>query len=366
MAITTIGVVGAGTMGGGIAAVTAAAGLTTRLHDVDPAQVDRAIEAARGFFRRQSEKGRLSDAAAADAASRLQPAADLAALADTDLVIEAVFEDRGLKARLFEQLGPILAPDAIVASNTSCLRITELARHLVAPERFLGLHFFSPAQVNPIVEVVQGEATAAVTVSAAIGFCERIGKTPLRCRDQYGFAINRFFCPYTNEAARLVDEGAGSTAQIDAVARDALGVAAGPFQVMNLIKPRINLHAIRNLGPLGSFYAPAEAMVRVGEADAAWPIGEAAPLDAAVAATIRDRLRAAVFLPVLEALDEAVAAPVDIDRGARDALKMAQAPCALMDALGRGEVARLVGALARSHGVALPRSLNRVGSLVTA
>lgn len=365
MTIATVGVVGAGTMGGGIAAVIAAAGLVTRLHDVDPAQLDRALEAARGFFRRQVEKGRLDDEAAAAAADRLRPAADLKALAEADLVVEAVFEDRDLKARLFEQLGPILTRDAIVASNTSCLRISELARHLVAPERFLGLHFFSPAQVNPIVEVVQGETTSAATVATAIGFCERIGKTPLRCRDQYGFAINRFFCPYTNEAARLLDEGKGTTAQIDAVARDVLGVAAGPFQVMNLIKPRINLHAIRNLGPLGAFYAPADAMVRVGEADAAWPIGEAAALDAALAATICDRLRAAVFLPVLEALDEAVAAPVDIDRGARDALKMARAPCALMDALGRTEVERLIAALARTHGVAVPRSVARVGTLLS-
>jgi 3-hydroxybutyryl-CoA dehydrogenase len=364
MVIATIGVVGAGTMGGGIAAVTAAAGLSTWLHDVDRAQVDRAIEAAHAFFRRQVEKGRLDEAQAAEAAARLHAAADLEALAPADLVVEAVFEDQALKARLLGQLGPILSRDAIVASNTSCLRITELGRHLVEPGRFLGLHFFSPAQVNPIVEVVEGEATRPATVSAAIGFCERIGKTPLRCRDQYGFAINRFFCPYTNEAARLLDEGTGSTAQIDAVARDTLGVAAGPFQVMNLIKPRINLHAIRNLAPLGAFYAPAGSMVRVGEADAAWPIGEAAPLDAAVEATIRDRLRAAVFLPVLEALDEAVASPVDIDRGARDALKMAKAPCALMDALGPAEVERLVAALAGTHGVAVPRSLGRVGSLV--
>ena len=159
-----------------------------------------------------------------------------------------------------------------MATNTSCLRVGDLARHVGDPARFLGLHYFSPAAVNPIVEVVQGEGTGDSTIETALAFCEASGKTPLRCRDSWGFAVNRFFCPYTNAAARLPwTMGWARTAEIDQVARSVLGAAAGPFAVMNLIKPRINLHAIRNLAPLGTFYAPARAMIEAGEADRAVP-----------------------------------------------------------------------------------------------
>src|SRR5690606_31103349 len=155
---------------------------------------------------------------------------------------------------------------ALIATNTSCLQVGDLAQHVAAPERFLGLHYFSPAQVNPLVEVVRGAATSEATVQAALAFTRATGKMPLLRKDSYGFAVNRFFCPYAAEAARLVDEELATTAQIDRLAESTLGVAAGPFRVQNLIKPRINLHAIRNLAPLGPFYAPADFLVRVGEA----------------------------------------------------------------------------------------------------
>ena len=168
-----------------------------------------------------------------------------------------------LKAKLLDELSLLVEPTTLVATNTSCLRVSDLAQHMALPGRFLGLHYFSPAAVNPIVEVVSGELTSPQTVETALAFTRATGKQPLRCRDAFGFAINRFFCPYTNEAVRALDEGLGSAAEIDAVAREAMGAAAGPFQVMNLIKPRINLHAIRNLAPLGPFYAPARSMAAI-------------------------------------------------------------------------------------------------------
>src|SRR5690606_2719595 len=160
-----------------------------------------------------------------------------------------------------------------------------------------------------LVEVVRGAATSEATVQAALAFTRATGKMPLLCKDSYGFAVNRFFCPYTNEAARLVDEELGTTAQIDRLAESTLGVAAGPFRVQNLIKPRINLHAIRNLAPLGPFYAPADFLVRVGEAGESFAIDEDPGPGSETDALIAERLQGAVFLPVLEALDEEVAAP---------------------------------------------------------
>ncbi len=359
-----VGIVGAGTMGSGIAINLAQHGREVWLHDVNAAARERALDAARRFFARAVEKGRMEAAAAEAALARIRPAAELADLAGCDLVIEAVFEDFDLKAQVFAELSRTVREDTHIATNTSCLRVSDLQRHVTRPERFLGLHYFSPAQVNPVVEVVRGEATADDVMEAALGFVRETGKLAIRCRDSRGFAINRFFCPYTNEACRLLDEGLASTAAIDAVARKVLGAAAGPFFVMNIIKPRINLHAVRNLEPLGPFYAPAASLVAHGEADQAFAIGEAEALAPEREQAIGERLLAATFLPILQELDEEVATPADIDLGAREALKFAQPPCGLMDRLGPAEVARLITPLLERYGMERPQSLARVGRLV--
>ena len=363
MAIDRVGIVGAGTMGSGIATNLAQHGKDVMLFDARPEQVAQAREAAAAFFKRAVERGRMEPFVAAAAIGRIVAVGDLAELRYAPLVIEAVFEDFALKAGLFDELGQVLEPDTLIATNTSCLRVGDLQRCLRWPERFLGLHYFSPAAVNPVVEVVKGEATSEATIERAVAFCRDTAKYPIRCRDSYGFAINRFFCPYTNEAARLLDEGVADPASIDAVAREAVGAAAGPFQVMNLIKPRINLHAIRNLEPLGEFYRPAKSMAEVGDADRTWELGQPRELDPGTRAQARDRLRLGVFLPVLQELDENVAPPADIDFGAKEALKFDQPPCALMDALGRREVERIVAPALSTYGVDRPRSLDRVGNL---
>ncbi len=363
MGISRIGIVGAGTMGSGIAIASAARGVEVVLSDVSAAQLDSARAQAAKFFGRAVEKGRLSEAEAQAAQARITTRDALSALAGAELLIEAVFEDFDLKARTFEALAPLAGPEALIATNTSCLKVSDLARHVTRPARFLGLHYFSPAQINPLVEVVRGAETAQATVEAALAFCRATGKQPLLCKDQSGFAVNRFFCPYTNEAARCLDEGLGTPAQIDRVAQEALGVAAGPFFVQNIIKPRVNLHAVRNLAPLGAFYAPAEALTRAGEADESFALGEDPGPDAARDRPIAERLLGATFLPVLEELDEEVASPADIDTGAEVALRFGRQPCELMDALGRAEVERLVRPLAERYGADLPSSLARVGRL---
>ncbi len=364
MSIETLGILGAGTMGSGIAIATAAAGgIEVTLVDVNAQQVDKALAGARTFYDRAVEKGRMQAAEAEAALGRITGSGDLDALGEAELVIEAVFEDFDLKAKIFRQLSGIVAPDALVATNTSCLRVSDLAAHVSNPARFLGLHYFSPAQINPLVEVVKGAETDPAAYDAALAFVKATGKLPLACRDSYGFAVNRFFCPYTNEASRLVSEGLATTAQVDRVAREALGVAAGPFFVQNIIKPRINLHAVRNLAPLGAFYAPAAPLlVEHGEADKPFAIAEDAAGVAGNDGVVADRLRAATFLPILQELDEGVASAADIDTGAAQALRFTP-PCQLMDKLGRAEVERTVGALCQTWGLAQPKSLAKVGSL---
>lgn len=364
MAIETLGILGAGTMGSGIAIASAPAGLDVVLVDSSDAQLEKALGEARKFYDRAVEKGRMAADAAEAALGRISGATDVAALGDSDLVIEAVFEDFDLKAKIFQQLSGIVQEAALVATNTSCLRVSDLAGHIANPQRFLGLHYFSPAQINPLVEVVRGEETAAEAFEAALAFVRATGKRPLACRDSYGFAVNRFFCPYTNEAARLVGEGSATTAQVDRIAKEALGVPAGPFLVQNIIKPRINLHAIRNLGPLGPFYAPAPFLVAVGEAEESFEIDADDSGYPEKDALVADRLRAATFLPILEELDEGVAEPADIDMGAQAALRFA-GPCKQMDALGRAEVERLIQPLCEAFKIPLPASIERVGTLIS-
>ena len=153
MDIRTVGIVGAGTMGSGIATNLAQAGLAVMLVDARPGAAAGTVGQAKGFYARAVEKGRMDG---------------VADLASVDLVIKAVFEDFDLKARLFGELSAFVSPDTLIATNTSCLRVSDLARHVSGPARFLGLHYFSPAAVNPTVEVVQGEATSDSTIEAAL------------------------------------------------------------------------------------------------------------------------------------------------------------------------------------------------------
>ncbi|MDJ0893532.1 MAG: 3-hydroxyacyl-CoA dehydrogenase NAD-binding domain-containing protein [Alphaproteobacteria bacterium] len=363
MTIRTVGIVGAGTMGSGIATNVAASGLAVTLVDVSEEAAKAAVNAAAKFYARTVEKGRMSVEDAHAAEARLTASDDLSAVADCDLVIEAVFEDAALKAELFGKLRDLLKGEAIVATNTSCLRVSDLAQHVANPAAFCGMHYFNPAAVNPIVEVVRGERTDDATIEAVLAFCKATHKKPLLCRDNYGFAINRFFCPYSNEAVRLLDEGAGTTAEIDRVAQDCVGAAAGPFFVMNMIKPRINCSAIENLAPLGAFYSVAKGLKDRAAADANWEIEEPAETDPTREKSIADRLLGATFFAVLDELDNEVASPDDIDAGAEMALKFGKPPCRSMDLMGRDAVEQLVHPFAQRYGREVPRSLSRVGSL---
>jgi 3-hydroxybutyryl-CoA dehydrogenase len=334
------------------------------LIDISRDAADAAVATVSKFYARNAEKGRMSEADAADAAARVSGGDDLGAAADVDLVIEAVFERFDLKAELLGRLNPIVGSETLVATNTSCLTVSGLAQHIDHPGRFLGLHYFNPAAINPIVEVVEGEETDPAAIETALAYCRATAKKPLLCKDSYGFALNRFFCPYSNEAVRLFEEGLGSPAQIDRVAHDLMSVAAGPFLVMNLVGMQTMAHACENLASHGPFYAPTEKVKAMGGENGTWEIGEDAAGDDAADKVIADRLWGSAFLAVLQELDEAIATPADIDMGAGLALRFGKAPCAAMDGFGRDEVARLIGYYCDAYDVAVPKSLERVGSLV--
>ncbi|WP_259781484.1 3-hydroxyacyl-CoA dehydrogenase family protein [Aestuariispira ectoiniformans] len=363
MTFKQVGIIGAGTMGSGIATSLAQQGVEVVIMDTTAEAVERGLAAATKFYNRAAEKGKMSEADVDAASARLTGATDLAALADCDLIIEAIFEEFSVKADLFKRLNDVVGDNVVLATNTSALRVSDLAETVDNPSRFLGLHYFNPAAINPIVEVVRGEKTDPAIFDRCMDFCRNTAKKPIACKDSFGFAINRFFVPYGNEAVRLLDEGLGTAAQIDRVAQDCLGVAAGPFVVMNLVKPKIMFHAQRNLGPHGAFYSIAKTLAERGDSDYAFEIEEDATGKPENDEVIADRLRAATFFPVLQEVDEDVATAADIDMGAGLALRFGKAPCELMDSLGKDEVRRIVSLVTDNYDHQMPVSVEKVGSL---
>lgn len=243
----TVAVVGTGTMGQGIAQVALAAGHGVRLYDAVPGRAGEAADAIGARLDRLVEKGRM-DAAERDAArTRLHPAANLAELADAALVVEAVLEQLTVKQELFTALEEIVADDCLLATNTSSLSVTAVAGALRHPGRFVGLHFFNPAPLLPLVEVVSGHATDEATATRAWATAAAWGKTPVRCADLPGFIVNRIARPFYAEAFAVYEEHGTDPATIDAVLRESGGFKMGPFELTDLIGQDVNEAVTRSV-----------------------------------------------------------------------------------------------------------------------
>ncbi|MYZ36999.1 MULTISPECIES: 3-hydroxyacyl-CoA dehydrogenase [unclassified Streptomyces] len=242
-----VAVVGTGTMGQGIAQVALVAGHPVRLYDAVPGRAEQAAASLTGRLDRLAEKGRL-DASARDAAvARLRPAAELTELADAALVVEAVLEQLSVKRELFAALEDIVGDDCLLATNTSSLSVTAVAGGLRLPGRLVGLHFFNPAPLLPLVEVVSGFATDERAARCAFETARAWGKTPVRCADTPGFIVNRVARPYYAEAFRIYEERAADPATIDAVLRESGGFRMGPFELTDLIGQDVNEAVTRSV-----------------------------------------------------------------------------------------------------------------------
>ncbi|MFI5803424.1 3-hydroxyacyl-CoA dehydrogenase [Streptomyces sp. NPDC051561] len=236
----TVSVVGAGTMGQGIAQVALMAGHPVFLFDVDAERTTAAVAAVRGRVERLVEKGRLDKADAEEALGRLHPAHDLRDLSASALVVEAIIEQLPVKQQLFRSLEEIVAADCLLASNTSSLSVTAIAGGLKHPGRFVGMHFFNPAPLLPLVEVVSGFATDADAATRAYDTALAWGKGPVRCADTPGFLVNRIARPFYAEAFAVYEEQAADPATIDAVLRESGGFRMGPFELTDLIGQDVN------------------------------------------------------------------------------------------------------------------------------
>jgi 3-hydroxybutyryl-CoA dehydrogenase len=371
-----VGVVGAGTMGAGIAQVCLHAGHEVLLHDVDQAAIDRGRQRIADGFSRLVQRGRLP----ADAPDRL-----LAALrrsetleglaAEADIVIEAALEDIELKRTIFRALGSGARAGTLLATNTSALSVTEVGAASGLPDRTLGLHFFNPAPVMPLVEVVAGEATSSATLDAGARFVEELGKTAVVCRDAPGFIVNRVNRPFTLEALRMLEAGEATIEQVDA-AMTAAGYPMGPFALMDLVgidvnyavaralyeaferpvrfRPSAIQHALVEAGRLGrktgeGFYVHAGDQAtpseRLSEAGVGQVVEGGLPADEVVA-----RIELAIINEAYLAAGEGIAEAGDIDRALKLGANHPHGPFERAGQLGLGAVIDRLAGYEAIHG----------------
>lgn len=242
-----IGVIGAGTMGAGIAQVAVQAGFDAVVYDVSREFLDSGLDRIRGFVGRSREKGRIDEEQERSILARLGGSLVLEDLADAVLVVEAATEDLGVKQELFRKLDAACAPETLLATNTSSLSVTAIGGAVKDASRVLGMHFFNPAPLMALVEVVQGELTGAGAVAKAVDLAKKLGKTPVRAKDTPGFIVNRIARPFYNEALRILTEGGVDVETVDRVMRESGGFRMGPFELQDLIGIDVNFTATETL-----------------------------------------------------------------------------------------------------------------------
>lgn len=235
MNLANIGVIGAGTMGNGIAQVCAQAGFTVTLLDIAQPALEKALATIGKNLDRQVTKGELSDGQKLATLERIRISTDYATLKDVQLVIEAATENLELKLKVLQQIAAQVGPECVIASNTSSLSITQLAASVSAPERFIGLHFFNPVPVMGLIEVIRGLQTSDATHALALDMAQRLGKTAITAGNRPGFVVNRILVPMINEAILVFQEGLASAEDIDAGMRLGCNQPIGPLALADLI-----------------------------------------------------------------------------------------------------------------------------------
>lgn len=238
-----IGIIGSGTMGGGIAQVAAQSGFDVILYDVESAMLARAISNLTSTFNKLVEKGKLKQEEAEATLARITTATSLNDLAGCDFIIEAAPEKLDLKQSLFSNLESLISDQAILATNTSTLSVTQIASGCKRPQNVVGMHFFNPAPLLPLVEVIATAVTADAVVTATLDLAKHMGKTAVQVKDVPGFIVNRVARPFYLEALRLLEEGVADHATLDKLIRDGGGFRMGPFELMDLIGLDINYAA---------------------------------------------------------------------------------------------------------------------------
>jgi len=379
--IERIGVVGAGTMGTGIAQIACLGGYETRLHDPVSEALEQGLERLPEALAKGVKRELWSEDEAGAARARLSPARSVAELAGCDLVIEAAPEDLGLKQGLFATLAAACGPEAILATNTSSLPVTAIAADIPQPERIVGMHFFNPPALMKLVEVVATEHSSEGALEATAAAGRRMGRTPIRAKDRPGFVANRLARPFSLESLRMLEDGVADAATIDRACRLGGGFRMGPFELLDLIGLDVNLSVARSFyrqggeperwrpspiqermvgeGLLGrkggrGFYAYGDGPHREPDPDLGIEAptldpGELARIDPAAEA-ILPRLIAQIANEAAFALEEEVGSPADMDTAMRLGFNWPRGPLEMTDLIGPERAAGLLNELRTQRG----------------
>ena len=342
--IEKVAVVGAGNMGSGIAQKTAQEQFDVQMVDREAQWVERGQSIIANFLEEAVERRIFSETQVEDIKGRITGVIGVENVAhDTDLVIEAVFEDFDIKSAVFQTLDASCGEDTILASNTSSLSVNDLSSATARPDRFVGLHFFYHPAKNRLVEVIPSKDTSEDTISRVVQYCKQLGKVVIVCKDRPGFVVNRFFVPWLNEACLLMEEGVGTPAQIDMVACDAFNIGMGPFALMNLTGPPIALHSTDYLAEQLDTprYNGAGNLRDLVKSESMWDIGDDGSCDTQTSTTIRERLLGTVFAIAAQIVEEEICTMEDVDRGAKVGLRWAAGPFELMNEVGVSEAHRM-------------------------
>jgi 3-hydroxybutyryl-CoA dehydrogenase len=381
MSVERVGVVGAGTMGAGIAQIAALGGYETRLHDPTPAALETGIERMRAALSKGAAKGLWSESEAEEASARAGAAVSFEELCECDLVVEAAPENLELKRGLFAALAETCGSEAILATNTSSLSVAAISDGIPGPERIVGMHFFNPPALMKLVEVVATASSGSLALDAATEVGQRMGRTPIRAKDSPGFIANRLARPFSLESLRMLAEGVADAATIDRVVRLGGGFRMGPFELIDLIGLDVNLSVARSFydqggeperwrpspvqermvseGHLGrksgrGFYEYGDGLYRAADPD----LGIEAPtLDHAelekidpAAPTILPRLLTQIANEAAFALEDDVGSPADMDTAMRLGFNWPRGPLELTELIGADRATRLLEELRRWHG----------------
>ncbi|HXQ95130.1 MAG TPA: enoyl-CoA hydratase-related protein [Thermoplasmata archaeon] len=330
-----VAVLGAGNMGSGIAQACAQAGYQVRLRDLNDGLLARGRAAVEKTLDGAIQRKKSTPAKKAEVLARIEFTTDLAAaVTDAALVIEAVFEEESVKRAVFREVAKHVAPTAIVATNTSSMSVTRLADGFPDPGRFAGLHFFFPAAVNKLLEVIGGADTDPETLRRLEEFGYRIKKVPIRVQDAAGFAVNRYFVPYLNEAARMAGDGLASLATIEEVGRELFGTTLGPFELMNVTGIPIAHHSMGSLErAFGRAYAASPGLVRQFEKGQPWAWRDTV-VEPEKKGIVRNRFLGLVLGIATRLVEEGVATPEATDRGAVVGLRWKRGPFAILNEHG--------------------------------
>jgi len=346
--ISKIGVIGAGNMGSGIAQKIAQEGIDVVIIDVKDEFVERGLATIRQLLQEGVDRKIFSPGQVDEILARITGTVDFAAVADADIVIEAIFEDKAVKSELFKKLDKICSPKTILATNTSSFFVKDFAGQTTRPDRFIGLHYFYHPAKNRLLEVIPHATTSPETVEKSMLAAKLHGKTSILVKDAPGFAVNRFFVPFLNEAARMLEEGLANIPTIEESAKRSFRIGMGPFQLMNVTGIPIAVHAATTLGnELGPFYAPADILKAQMDKKQNWEIE--GPVDESKIPALMERFYG-VCLGVAAALvDEGVASMEDTDRGAKIGLRWALGPFEIMNQIGIDKTYAAVEAISRRY-----------------